>query len=113
MVDPSPIVFEEVVNPALMAIGQGSRQERQFNKLDLTTPVTLAYSASGYMPQTQYIQNYNQGMTMYLYDNNYYNRNYTYSWNTAQSASGAGSRAERVLASGNRFDLAANASNAA
>jgi len=45
-----------------------------FNKLDLTTPVTLTYSAWGYGQQAQYVQNYQQGMTMYLYDNNYYNR---------------------------------------
>ncbi len=47
-----------------------------FNKLDLTTPVTLTYSVSGYSPQSQYIQNYNQDLVMYLYDNNYYNRLY-------------------------------------
>lgn len=45
-----------------------------FNKIDLSSPVTLAYSASGYSPQSQYIQNYAQGMVMYLYDKNYYNR---------------------------------------
>jgi uncharacterized protein YfaS (alpha-2-macroglobulin family) len=47
-----------------------------FNKLDLSSPVTLAYSANGYGPQSQYIQGYNQNLVMYLYDNNYYNRSY-------------------------------------
>lgn len=46
------------------------------NKLDLTTPVTLTYSATGYMPQNQYVQNYNQDVAIYLYDNNYYKRYY-------------------------------------
>ncbi len=50
-----------------------------FNKLDLTTPVNLTYSANGYAPQAQYIQNYNQDMIVYLYDNNYYKRYYGYS----------------------------------
>ncbi len=60
-----------------------------FNKLDLTTPVTLTYSAWGYAAQAQYIQNYQQGMTMYLYDNNYYNRYYN-----IPSASSNASRAD-------------------
>ncbi|MFY9309880.1 MAG: MG2 domain-containing protein [Bacteroidia bacterium] len=47
-----------------------------FNKLDLTTPVNLTYRADGYGPQTQYIQNYNQDLVVYMYDNNYYNRYY-------------------------------------
>lgn len=46
------------------------------NKLDLTSPATIVYSASGYSPQTQYVQSYNQNLVMYLYDNNYYNRLY-------------------------------------
>lgn len=50
-----------------------------FNKLDLTTPVNLTYSANGYAAQTQYIQNYNQELMVYLYDDNYYNRYYGYS----------------------------------
>lgn len=45
-----------------------------FNKLDLTAPVTIAYNASGYMSQTQYVQNYNQDLAIYLYENNYYKR---------------------------------------
>lgn len=47
-----------------------------FNKLDLTSPVNLTYSANGYGQQVQYVQNYNQNLMMYLYDNNYYNRYY-------------------------------------
>ncbi|MDO9187809.1 MAG: MG2 domain-containing protein [Bacteroidia bacterium] len=46
-----------------------------FNKLDLSTPVTLAYSATGYSPQAQYVQNYNHELVMYMYDQNYYDRN--------------------------------------
>ncbi len=45
-----------------------------FNKLDLSNPVTLSYSANGYSPQAQYVQNYDQGLVMYMYDQNYYNR---------------------------------------
>ena len=46
-----------------------------FNKLDLSNPVTLAYSATGYSPQSQYIQNYNQDLVMYMYNQNYYRYN--------------------------------------
>lgn len=46
-----------------------------FNKLDLSTPVTLAYSATGYSPQAQYVQDYNQELVMYMYDQKYYNQN--------------------------------------
>lgn len=47
-----------------------------FNKLDLTSPVNLTYSANGFGQQAQYVQNYDQNLMMYLYDNNYYNRYY-------------------------------------
>ncbi|OFY84952.1 MAG: hypothetical protein A3F72_18390 [Bacteroidetes bacterium RIFCSPLOWO2_12_FULL_35_15] len=47
-----------------------------FNKLDLTSAINLTYSANGYGHQTQYVQNYDQNLMMYLYDNNYYNRYY-------------------------------------
>ena len=47
-----------------------------FNKLDLTSPINLTYSANGYGQQAQYIQDYNQNLVMYLYDNNYYKRYY-------------------------------------
>ncbi len=72
----------KVLSNAKIKINNGGEYETDengkfiFNKLDLTTPVTLSYSASGYTPQSQYIQNYNQGMVMYLYDKNYYNHYY-------------------------------------
>jgi hypothetical protein len=47
-----------------------------FNKLDLSNPVTLSYNATGYTAQAQYVSNYDQGLVMYLYDQNYYNRYY-------------------------------------
>lgn len=49
-----------------------------FNKLDLTSPVTLTYSANGYRQQQLNVQNYDANLVMYLYDNNYYNRYYGY-----------------------------------
>lgn len=68
------------VTSAKIKINNGGEYETDengkfiFNKLDLSTPVTLAYSASGYSPQSQYVQQYDQGLVMYLYDKNYYNR---------------------------------------
>lgn len=43
-----------------------------FNKLDLTSPVTFTYNANGYRQQSQYIQNYNQNMVVYLYNTKYF-----------------------------------------
>lgn len=44
-----------------------------FNKLDLTQPVSLAYSATDYPEQTMQVQSYNPAMQLYLYGKNYYN----------------------------------------
>jgi len=44
--------------------------------VDLTTAQTITFKAPGYGDQAQYIQNYNQDMTVYLYSTNYYNSYY-------------------------------------
>ncbi|MCE3225965.1 MAG: large extracellular alpha-helical protein [Bacteroidetes bacterium] len=54
--------------------------------VDLSTPINLTYKVDGYYPQTQYINDYNQGMVVYLYKNNY---NY-YGYKTKSSRSNAG-----------------------
>jgi len=43
-------------------------------RVDLSSPVSLAFNREGYYTQTQYIQNYNQDMVLYMYkkQNNYY-----------------------------------------
>lgn len=72
----------KVISSAKIKINNGVEYQTDengkfiFNKLDLTSPVTLAYNASGYRPQSQYIQNYDQNLVMYLYDNNYYKNYY-------------------------------------
>lgn len=45
-----------------------------FKKLDLSDKVTLAFDADGYYPNAQYVKDYNQNMTIYMYkkNNNYY-----------------------------------------
>jgi len=45
-----------------------------FNKLDLSGPVTLAYSKEEYSVQSQYVAEYNSNLLLYLYDKNYYSR---------------------------------------
>ncbi len=57
-----------------------------FNKLDLTSPVTLTYRADNYSAQSQYVTNYNQNLTMYLYNNQYYNNYYNYNVPVSKSA---------------------------
>ena len=44
--------------------------------VDLSTAQTVTFKAPGYSDQAQYIQNYNQDMTVYLYSTNYYNNYY-------------------------------------
>ncbi len=57
--------------------------------IDLSTAQTITFKAPGYGDQAQYIQNYNQDMTVYLYSNNYYNNYYksTKSWPASRSKS--------------------------
>lgn len=40
-------------------------------KIDLTSPVTLAFNSEGYYSQNQYIQDYNQNMVLYMYKKQY------------------------------------------
>ncbi|MBL7922114.1 MAG: hypothetical protein JNJ40_17500 [Bacteroidia bacterium] len=57
--------------------------------VDLSTAQTITFKAPGYGDQAQYIQNYNQDMTVYLYSNNYYNNYYksSKSWPSSRSKS--------------------------
>lgn len=72
------------ITSAKIKINNGAEYETDgngkfiFNKLDLSSPVTLAYSANGFGAQSQYVQQYDQNLVMYLYNNNYY-KNYYYS----------------------------------
>ncbi|HWY38483.1 MAG TPA: alpha-2-macroglobulin family protein, partial [Bacteroidia bacterium] len=45
-------------------------------RLDLTSPATLTYNMDGYNPQSQYVQDYNQNMVVYMYKKYYYNYGY-------------------------------------
>lgn len=64
--------------------------------LDLSQPLTINYSADGYYPQAQYIYDYHQNLTIYLYKN-------TYSYYSApkssrsKNAMGAGSVNEDMM----------------
>lgn len=42
-------------------------------RLDLSSPVTLAFNHEGYNPQAQYISGYTQDMVVYMYKKYYYN----------------------------------------
>jgi alpha-2-macroglobulin-like protein len=55
-----------------------------FNKLDLSSPVNLIVNANGYNSQSQYIQDYNPNLVMYLANQNYYKQYYN---NIPRSAS--------------------------
>lgn len=48
-------------------------------KVDLTSPVSLMFNSEGYYQQSQYIQDYNQSMVLYMYKKNY--NYYVYSGN--------------------------------
>ncbi|MCE3279042.1 MAG: large extracellular alpha-helical protein, partial [Bacteroidetes bacterium] len=82
----------KVISNSTIKINNGAEYQTDengkfiFNKLDLISPVTLVYSAQGYTQQSYYVQDYNQNLTMYLYDNKYYQ---TYYDNVPSSASRA------------------------
>lgn len=40
-------------------------------KVDLTSPVSLVFSSEGYYQQSQYMQDYNQDLVLYMYKKNY------------------------------------------
>jgi len=75
-----------VVN-AKIKINQGAEYQTDangkfiFNKLDLSSPVYLSYSAEKYTPQSVYVPNYDQNLVVYLYDQNYYN---SYNWSRSE-----------------------------
>ncbi|MCW3072537.1 MAG: large extracellular alpha-helical protein [Bacteroidetes bacterium] len=81
----------KIIKNAKIRINNGAEYQTDengkfiFNKLDLTSPVTLSYNAEGYGAQSQYIQNYNQNLLMYLYNNSYYSGYY----NVPASSAGA------------------------
>jgi hypothetical protein len=56
-----------------------------FNKLDLSSPVNLTYSADGHVAQSLNVAEYNQNLVMYLYDKSYSNR---YDYPASGEASG-------------------------
>src|SRR6185369_8784420 len=40
-------------------------------KVDLTSPVSLMFNSEGYYQQSQYMQDYNQDLVLYMYKKNY------------------------------------------
>lgn len=77
--------------------------------LDLSQPLTINYSADGYYPQVQYMYDYHQDLTIYLYKNTY---SYYSSPKSSRSknAMGSGAANEDVMnaipASANNMDMA-------
>jgi hypothetical protein len=55
-------------------------------KVDLTSPVSLLFNSEGYYQQSQYLQDYNQDLTLYMYKKNY--NYYGYSGGKHRSKSG-------------------------
>ncbi|MBK7667293.1 MAG: hypothetical protein IPJ32_08070 [Sphingobacteriaceae bacterium] len=46
-------------------------------KVDLTSPVSLMFNSEGYYQQSQYMQDYNQNLVLYMYKKNYNYYGYT------------------------------------
>jgi hypothetical protein len=67
---------------AKIKVANGAEYETDANgkflvkKLDLTSPATLSFNFEGYNPQSQYIQDYNQDLSVYMYKKYYYNYGY-------------------------------------
>ncbi|MGZ4037543.1 MAG: MG2 domain-containing protein, partial [Bacteroidia bacterium] len=59
-------------------------------KLDLSSPVSLMFSSDGFYQQSQYIQDYNQNMILYMYKQNYNYYNYGRGSRHASKSAGGG-----------------------
>lgn len=74
-------------------------------RLDLTSPATLTFNMDGYNAQSQYVQDYNQNMVVYMYKKYYYNYGYIRggrgkSMNMPMSAASGMAMAEDVAIAG-------------
>jgi len=88
-----PLASAKIKTPNGKELDVDAEGKFTIKNIDLSTPVSLSYNASGYYPQTQYITDYNQNLVVYLYKNNY---NY-YGYRTkAMPSSASGKGVEQV-----------------
>ncbi|MGZ3942441.1 MAG: alpha-2-macroglobulin family protein [Bacteroidia bacterium] len=73
-------------------------------RLDLTSPATINFNIEGYNPQSQYVQDYNQNIVVYMYKKYYYNYGYNRgggkSMNMPMSAASGAAMAEDIVLAG-------------
>lgn len=65
-------------------------------KVDLSTPVSLAFNAEGFYAQSQYIQDYNQNLVMYMYKKHYNYYSYSKGGGKLRSQKNAGADFEHM-----------------
>ncbi len=82
--DGKPLSNVSIKIPGGVEYTTDSEGKFSLKKLDLSSPVTLAFNNEGFYPQSQYIQDYNQNMVLYMYKKTY---NY-YGYNTGSGMGG-------------------------
>lgn len=85
-----PIANVKITNPSGSEYTSDVNGKFSFGKIDLSDPVSLAFNADGFYAQSQYVQDYNNNLTVYLYK---INERY-YGYNTAPKGSAGGVRVE-------------------
>lgn len=65
--------------------------------MDLYQPLNITYSSEGYYPQSQFVYDYNQNLTIYLYKNTYSYYSHPKSSRSKHAAMGAGSVADNMI----------------
>lgn len=71
-----PVANAKIKVPGGVEVQADENGKFTMKKLDLSAPVALNYSATGYNMQSQYVYNYNENTVVYMYPVNYYNNYY-------------------------------------
>jgi len=69
-----PLTGVKIKNQAGGEYAVDAEGKFSISKLDLSSPVTLAFNADGFYPQSHYIRDYNEGLVFYMYkaDHHYF-----------------------------------------
>lgn len=83
-----PMSSVRIKIPGGVEYNTGQDGKFALKRLELYSPVSLQLNADGFYPQSQYIQDYNDNMILYMYRQNY--NSYTYKKSTRMKSAGSG-----------------------
>lgn len=69
--DSKPMSGVKIKIPGGVEYESDSEGKFSLKKVDLTSPVSLMFNSEGYYQQSQYLQDYNQNLVLYMYKKNY------------------------------------------